>query len=267
MKKSLVILATVAALTLSGCSLGSSNSHSGMHHNSKDATLPGTAAVGGGSYLDDAIPADVLGLSLIDSDGNTFTLGSLKGKYVVLTNFLTSCQEICPMTTANMRIIANAIADSELQGKAVVLELSVDAKRDTPKRLDAYQSLFGKKSWIMASGTDESLKKIWDYFGAPYTLEEMTPEQQKSLPVDWQTGKPSEYDMMHPDVIIIVGPDSHWKWIALGNPKVGSGGIPEKLKKFLSDDGLNNLAKPQEPTWTIDSVYSALGDLTGVHLK
>jgi hypothetical protein len=119
----------------------------------------------------------------------------------------------------------------------------------------------------VAGGEENSLKKIWDYFGAPYTLEEISAENQKAMPKDWQTGKPSEYDFMHPDVVIIVGPDLHWKWITLGNPKVGSGGIPEKLKNFLSETGRNNLAKPEEPTWTVDAVYSALGDLTGVHLQ
>jgi len=50
----------------------------------------------------------------------------------------------------------------------------------------------------------------------------------------------------------------------LGAPNIGKAAIPEKLKSFLSADGLNNLAKPEEPTWTTAAVFSALTDITGV---
>jgi len=49
-------------LILTGC--GATSSSRGMHHNSMDAVMPGTAAKGGGSYLDEAIPADVLSAHL-----------------------------------------------------------------------------------------------------------------------------------------------------------------------------------------------------------
>jgi protein SCO1/2 len=237
-----------------------------MSHNSKNAVMPGTAAKGGGSYLDEAIPADVLAAPLFDQNGKSFTLGSLKGRYIVLTNFLTSCQEICPMTTANSRTIGEAVAISALKDKVKVLEISVDAERDLAPRLKAYFDLYQSSAFSLASGSKDALSKVWTYFGAPATKIAMTAQDKASLPVDWQTGKPSEYDMSHPDVVIIVGPDSRWKWIDLGSPNAGQAVIPEKLKKFLSEDGLKNLAKPEEPTWSVDAVFSALKDLTGRNL-
>jgi protein SCO1/2 len=234
-----------------------------MSQNSSTKAMPGSAAVGGGSYLDEAIPADVQALQLVDQDGKAFTLGSLKGQYLVITNFLTSCQEICPMTTANMRTVGDAVANSSLKDKVKVVEISVDAGRDIPSRLAAYRAMYSDTNFTLASGSEANLKTLWTYFGAPAMRMEFSAKEKAALPLDWQTGKPSGYDMSHSDLVTIVGPDGHWKWLDLGNPNPGKATIPEKLKKFLSEDGLNNLAKPQEPSWSVDAVYSALHDLTG----
>ena len=261
MKLKVLGLIATSVLLLSAC--GTAKAPSGMSQNSSTKAMPGSAAVGGGSYLDEAIPADVLALQLVDQDGKAFTLGSLKGQYLVITNFLTSCQEICPMTTANMRTVGDAVANSSLKDKVKVVEISVDAGRDIPSRLAAYRAMYSDTNFTLASGSEANLKTLWTYFGAPAMRMEFSAKEKAALPLDWQTGKPSGYDMSHSDLVTIVGPDGHWKWLDLGNPNPGKATIPEKLKKFLSEDGLNNLAKPQEPSWSVDAVYSALHDLTG----
>lgn len=234
-----------------------------MTHNTEHLVEPGTAATGGGSYLDEKIPESILSLNLFDQDGKQFTLGDFEGKYIVVSNFLTSCQEICPMTTANMRTIGDAVGKSKLRDSVQVIEISVDAARDNAQRLRAYFDLFNSLSFSLASGSEADLAALWKYFGAPAAKMEFTKAEQASLPVDWQTGKPSAYDMSHPDLVLIIGPDQKWKWLNLGNPNPGKATIPAKLKAFLSEDGLNNLAKPQEPSWTVQSVYSALTELSG----
>ena len=259
MKTKLFALISVSALLLTGC--GQATKHSSM---STAKPVAGEAARGGGSYLDQAIPADVLSAPLFDQTGKAFTLRDLKGQYVVVSNFLTSCQEICPMTTATMRSIGDAVSSSMLKDKVKVLEISVDGQRDISSRLSAYYALYSDNTFSLASGTSSNLEKLWKYFGAPATKMEFTAKDKATLPVDWQTGKPGAYDMSHPDLVIVIGPDSHWKWLDLGNPNPGKATIPEKLKAFLSEDGLGNLAKPQEPSWSADAVYSALHDLTGV---
>lgn len=252
-------------IILSGCGTKSESTH--MNHNATMKAMPGTAAAGGGSYLDETIPTEVLSLPLQDQDGTSFTLESLKGKYLVVTNFLTSCQEICPMTTTNMRTIGNAVAASELKDKVKVLEISVDAQRDTPSRIAAYRNLYSDTTFSLVTGSEKGLKSLWTYFGAPATRMEFSAKEKAGLPMDWQTGKPPTYDMSHPDLVMIIGPDSHWKWLDLGNPNPGKASVPDKLKKFLSEDGLNNLAKPQEPSWSVEAVYSALHDLTGIQIS
>jgi cytochrome oxidase Cu insertion factor (SCO1/SenC/PrrC family) len=226
----------------------------------------GAAAPDGGSFLNSPIPANVLKIPLVDSAGKTFTLGSLKGQTLVIANFLTSCQEICPMTSINMRNIGDAVSASSLKSKVKVLEVSVDGARDTPTRLTAYQTLFQDKSWTLASGSDSNLKKFWAYFGSSNTKVAYTAAQKKSLPLDWQTSKINEYDVTHTDMVIIIDGKGTWSWLDLGNPNPGKAVIPAKLKKYLSAEGLDNLAKPQEPSWDAEAVLSALSSITGTKI-
>lgn len=259
MKSKALLIGLAAALLLSGCG-------SQMASTTTANTEPTGASVGGGTFLKSMIPADVLALPLFDANGKSFTLGSLAGQYVVITNFLTSCQEICPMTTANMRDIGNAITKSELKGKVAVIEISVDAGRDTAKRLRAYQDLFDDNNFSLASGSEKDLAALWKYFGAPGQRTEISTKESAALPRDWQTGLRDTYDIVHPDLVLIISPTSQWRWLDLGSPKVGSS-IPEKLKNYLSEDGKKNLAAPEEPTWSASAVYSALEQLTGVKLS
>ena len=224
----------------------------------------GAAAPGGGSMLNAPIPQSVLNLPLFDASGKTFTLNSLKGKTIVIADFLTSCQEICPMTTVNMRVIGDDVAASSLKDSVKILEISVDSGRDTASRMSAYQSLYNDKNWTLASGVEPNLSKFWNFFGNSYTKKPYSADEMKALPVDWQTGKKNTYDVSHTDEVLIVNASQSWAWLDLGNPNPGKASIPTKLKNYLSADGLNNLAKPQEPSWTPDAVLSALSSITGV---
>lgn len=269
MRKFIISLGAVlfSLLALTSCGnekLRETNSHESAMATPKTGT--GEAARGGGTYLNEPIPPEVLNLPLVDKNGKTFTLNSLKGQTVVITNFLTSCQEICPMTSANMRNVGDAVASAKVSDKIKVLEISVDGKRDVPSRLLAYQNLFATKNWVLAGGTETGLAKLWDYFGAPAMKEEFSQADKESNPPDWQTGKPVSYDMMHADLVVIIDGKSTWRWLDLGAPNVGSAKIPEKLKSYLSADGLKNLEKPEGSSWKVEAIYSALKDITGVSL-
>lgn len=260
---------TTIALSVAAASLTSfTAAHASMGTPTKPplAVGQGAAAPDGGSFLNSPIPANILKIPLVDSAGKTFTLGSLKGQTLVLSNFLTSCHEICPMTSISMRNIGDAVATSAVKSKVKVLEISVDGARDTPSRLTAYQALFQDKNWTLAAGTDSNLQKIWAYFGSSNTKTAYSATEKKSLPLDWQTGKPSVYDVTHTDMVIIIDGKGTWSWLDLGNPNPGKAVIPAKLKKYLSADGLNNLAKPQEPSWDVKAVLSALSSITGTKI-
>ncbi len=255
MKKSLAVFLLITSLTfLTSC---------GSKSLSSASSGQASAAPGGGSFLSQPIPDDVKGAMLFDATGKSFSLNSLKGQTIVIADFLTSCQEICPMTSATMRQIGDSVAASGLKEKVKVLEVSVDAGRDNAARLSAYQSLFNDPNWILASGNEVNLKKFWDFFGAEAIKKPFTAAEMKGMPLDWQTGRPNTYDVSHTDEVVIVDAKGNWAWLDLGNPNQGTSVVPEKLKKYLSEEGLKNLAKPQEPSWDAKAVLSALSKLTG----
>ena len=257
----------VALLFLTSCGNAKVTETSSHEHSmATPKTGTGEAAPGGGTYLNESIPTNVLKLPLVDQNGTSFTLDSFKGKTVVITNFLTSCQEICPMTSTNMRDVGDAVLAAKANEKIKVLEITVDAKRDVPSRLLAYQNLFATKNWTLAGGSEANLAKLWEFFGAPATLEEFSDADKESNPPDWQTGKPVSYDMMHADLVIIIDENSTWRWLDLGAPNVGASSIPAKLKSYLSADGLKNLEKPDGSSWKVEAIYSALMDVTGIHI-
>ena len=264
MKAQIISLVAVSAL-LTGCS--SSDESESMNHSQMNMNyqIPNrgdaTPAPMGGTFLNEPLPAEILSIELTDQNNHKFKLSDLKGKSLVITNFLTSCQEICPMTTANMRDIAASVDAAALSKQIEVLEITVDPKRDTPSRLTAYQDLFNDNRWSLVTGSESGIVKIWDFFGAPATREMM--DSAETMPMDWQTGKPNTYDMMHADLVVIVGPDGNWLWLDLGAPKTKSGVVPPVLNKFLSEQGKKNLVSPQEPSWTVEAVLSALSQITG----
>jgi protein SCO1/2 len=227
--------------------------------------LVGHAAKAGGTILDVPIPAELLSIPLVDSKGKTFTLGSLKGKTIVMTDFLTLCNEICPMTSVNMRDIGDAIAKAKLSKSFMSLEVTVDPKRDTPARLKSYQSLFNDTSWTIATGTAKGITDLWAWFGA-YT----STQKAEAGVIDWLTGKQIAYDVNHTDVVVIIGPDLHWRWLALGAPAVnnpkGKNVVPTKLYTYLSSAGKSNLLKPEQPFWSTASVFGAINEIFKVKL-
>ena len=212
----------------------------------------------GGTKFDAAMPSAVANTKLTDASGKSFTLASLKGQYVVLTDFFTSCDMICPMTSVNMRDIGDTVKKAGLTKKVQVLEVTIDPKRDSVSRLKAYQALYNDPSWTVATGGVNDLKNFWAWFGV-YTKQTANDDEDA---IDWQTGKKDAYDLVHDDVIMIIGPNGHWRWLDLGNPAVSNPAtLPSTLKNYLSSLGRLNLVKPQQPTWTTAAVYGALQEV------
>ena len=194
-------------------------------------------------------------------------LAQLKGSYVVIANFLTSCQEVCPLTTASMRLIADKIDAAGLSDNIKVLEISVDPARDTPARLAAYQSVFGASNWTLASGSEQNITQLWDFFGVPPERMDYTQEEMATLPKDWQTGEVSTYDVMHADIVLIIDPDSNWRWLDLGHPSGQDAQLPPKIRAYLNDEGVEHLESPDPDGWTVAGVLAALSSLTGSEIK
>jgi protein SCO1/2 len=207
---------------------------------------------------DTAVPATVLSIPLVNEHGQTTSLGAFRGKIVVLTSFLTSCQETCPLTTAAFLDMQHDLAAAGMSGKVTFIEASVDPGRDVPERLEAYAHVTGA-NWPLLTGTPANLASLWHYFGIYYQrVAESNPPG-----IDWQTGKPYTYDVNHSDGFIVFDSTMHERFVTGAAPNLGSHKLEGSLQDMLDAQGFKNLDHPARDSWTIPEGLQAIGWVAG----
>ncbi|MET9021773.1 SCO family protein [Actinopolymorpha sp. NPDC004070] len=261
----------VAVGCVAGCGGGADSS--GRAGRTPDSRPAPQAArmVATGNTMDQSLPAAAASTPLTDQDGRHLTLGSLRGKVVVLAPLLTMCQETCPMTSENFHqaaqaaLAAQAAKRSGSPGKVVFVELTVDPARDTVRRMHAYAKLYGAlPNWLLVTGKPAQVTAMWKALGV--TTEKVPTEE----PVrDWLSGQKVEhpYDVHHQDVVVIVGQDGHLRWITVGRPDARGTRLPTSMQKFLDDEGRDNLAHPAAggaSSWTARDVEQAVAYVRGL---
>ena len=90
---------------------------------------------------------------LVDQNGNTVALTSLKGKPLVVDFIYTSCPGPCLMETAKLANVALRLG-SDLGSKVTIVSISVDPEHDGPKQLLDYSRQQGadQKGWYFLTG-------------------------------------------------------------------------------------------------------------------
>ena len=133
--RSILIVAMLATslLVVTGCRLGSSAQ--GAQDN----------AAAAGSLTD---------TKLVDQNGQTVWLASLKGKLLVVDFIYTSCPGPCLMETAKLTNVAVGLG-ADLGWKASIVSITVDPEHDSPARLREYAQEQGadKKGWYFLTGS------------------------------------------------------------------------------------------------------------------
>lgn len=229
----IVNLLVVCGLVLAACGSGSA--------------APGPPSADLGTMIDKPVPGRVADLPLIDDRGRPVTLSALRGRIVVLADFMTLCQETCPLTTGNLLEMDRALTKAGLAEHVDLVELTVDPKRDTPSRLTAYRKLVGAPAnWRLLTGSPATVSSLWRYFGIWY---QRVPEGSPPG-VDWLTGRRLNYDVAHEDALIYLDAAGRERFIVVGAPNATRSPIAPALKKFLSRQGRSNLAHPDASTWT-----------------
>jgi protein SCO1/2 len=204
------------------------------------------------------VPSTVLHIPLVDQQGKTTSLDAFRGKIVVLTSFLTSCQETCPLTTGAFLDMRRDLAASGMAGKVVFIEASVDPGRDVPTRLAAYGRVTGA-TWPLLTGTPANLKTLWGYFGIYYQkVAEGNPPG-----IDWQTGRPYTYDVNHSDGFIVFDQNLHERFVTGAAPNLGGRELQKGLQTMLDAQGFHNLQHPGQDSWTIPEGLQAIGWVAG----
>jgi len=112
------------------------------------------AAAGCHRGSQDAATASVLtDAKLVDQNGNTVDLASLKGKPLVVDFIYTSCPGPCLMETAKFANVALRLGN-DLGSKVTLVSISVDPEHDGPKQLLDYSRQQGadEKGWYFLTG-------------------------------------------------------------------------------------------------------------------
>ena len=141
-------------------------------------------------------------VGLVDQQGRRVSLAGLRGKVVVLAPFLTLCQDECPLVTAAFLSLRarRAGGGARVPGRLRRGDGRPRARhRGPPGRLpDASSAPTGS----CGRARPPTVAAFWKPFGVGYQI---VPEE-KPAHLDWWTGMPLTYDVVHTDGYILVDP-------------------------------------------------------------
>ena len=100
--------------------------------------------------------------NLVDQDGRPFTDEDLAGRIHVIGFIYTSCPDICPAITAQMRALQTDLARDGLTDRVHLVSITVDPEYDTPERLAAYARMFSAdtSSWHFLTGRPNHVRSV-----------------------------------------------------------------------------------------------------------
>jgi len=221
---------------------------------------PGPPSAYLGTVVDRPVPAGIANLPLTTDAGRPTSLGAWRGQVVVLADFLTLCQETCPLTTGNLLMMDRAVTAAGLGRRVRFAELTVDPGRDTPSRLRAYRTLTGAPSnWLLLTGRPAVIERIWRYFGVWY----QRVGEDRPPGTDWLTGRTLSYDIDHADDLLYIDASGRLRFVVAGAPNASGAPVSPALRRFLNAQGQANLAHPDASTWTAAEALAPIAWLTG----
>ncbi|MFM1895650.1 MAG: hypothetical protein RLZZ385_724 [Pseudomonadota bacterium] len=87
-------------------------------------------------------PIQLADFSLLDQRGNPFGRQDLLGAWTLLFFGFTSCEDVCPLTLAELKQFSSALAETDFANDTRIMMVSVDPARDTPAVLADYMARF-----------------------------------------------------------------------------------------------------------------------------
>lgn len=104
--------------------------------------------------------------SLTDQAGRSFRFQALKGRVVLVTFMYTTCPDVCPLLTANMRLAQESLRPSE-RTAVFFLSITTAPEVDTPSVLKSYGERYKVdfSNWSFVTGDQKSLERVWKIFG------------------------------------------------------------------------------------------------------
>jgi cytochrome oxidase Cu insertion factor (SCO1/SenC/PrrC family) len=99
---------------------------------------------------------------VIDQDGRSFRFYDdiIKGRIVVISFIYTSCQDLCPLTTARMTQLQDKL-DGAVGRDLFFVSITVDPENDTPAKMKAFADAFGVgPGWLFLTGKVEDIRAV-----------------------------------------------------------------------------------------------------------
>ncbi|MBA2874835.1 SCO family protein [Thermaerobacillus caldiproteolyticus] len=105
--------------------------------------------------------------------GDEYRFSEMKPKVRLLEFIYTNCPDICPNTTFQMKKVRDKLENQHVFGNKVeFITITIDPKRDTAEKLQAYAKTFGvdkgDQGWIFLRGSEDDTKKLADTFNFQY---------------------------------------------------------------------------------------------------
>ena len=153
--------------------------------------------------------------TLVDHHGNTVTDKDYRGKYMMVYFGYTYCPDVCPTTLSTISAALDMLPPEQAK-KVVVLFISVDPHRDTPKVLADYVPNFSDQI-VGLTGTPEQIKAAARAYKAFYAKAEVQ--------------GPDDYLMDHSAFVYLMGPDG--KYMSLFRHGVQADDMAKQLKQAI----------------------------------
>ena len=104
---------------------------------------------------------------LLNQDGSRVSMDDMRGRVVVLTFLYTSCPDVCPIVTSQLRDVQTALGPHA--DGAEFVAMSVDPERDTVEAARDYLERWGLgEGWQYLVGERSELEDLWaTYYVSP----------------------------------------------------------------------------------------------------
>ena len=137
--------------------------------------------------------SDVYMFTLEDSKGPLWNLTEQEGKVVVLAFIFTRCDNTCPVTSQNLKVVYESLTEDELT-KVSFVSITVDWRHDSPSELNNWSDRMGY-DWPHLTGAKQALDPVYENYGV--------------FPVEQGDDSDEGYTVAHPSPTYII--DSNLK--------------------------------------------------------
>lgn len=202
-------------------------------------------------------------MPLQTASGRWTTLAAHTGRSVMIADFMTLCEDICPLITANTVQLARALQADGDGGKVALLEITLDPTRDTPPGSAPTSTCTGRHrpTGRCCAPAQRTRRRCGSTSAATTTG---SPKGNRPT----STGKPLTYDIDHSDDLIFLDAAGRERFVVDGSPDTQGRRPPKKLAAFLGRQGRRNLDHPSRALdWTVGQAMTVFSWLTGRHLR